>query len=118
MARDFFLAPRKEGGAIAEQVPALPLRHSGVMTQQMPEPAKKSAAKIRVLRCLSDTCDAMLAYEVRDDNVLNVDLAHTARRDGDTRYFPCPSCGGRNVVEKLTVNGAVKHRVSRFEAGS
>lgn len=59
----------------------------------------------------------MLAYEVVDDNVLYVDLAYTARRDGDTRFFPCPSCRGRNVVEEFEGSeGKIKHRVARFEA--
>ena len=76
---------------------------------------KGGVAKIDVLRCLSETCDGMLAYEVREDNVLNVDLAYTARRDGDVNYFPCPSCGGRNVVEEFALpSGAKKHRVAKF----
>jgi len=77
---------------------------------------KKKAADIRVLRCLSPECNGMLAYEVDSDNVLYVDLAWTARRDGETRYFPCPTCHGRNVVEEITdARGAVKHRVTRYE---
>ena len=58
----------------------------------------------------------MLAYEVSSDNVLYVDLAWSAARDGDTRYFPCPRCHGRNVVEPFRdAKGAAKHRVVRFE---
>lgn len=73
--------------------------------------------KVDVLRCLSDNCNGMLAYEVTDDNVLYVDLAYTARRAGEIRYFPCPKCGGRNVVEEFVdERGAVAHRVARFEA--
>jgi len=72
--------------------------------------------KVDVLRCLGDTCNGMLAYEVTDDNVLYVDLAYTARRDGEIRYFPCPKCGGRNVVEEFVdQHGAVAHRVARFQ---
>jgi len=57
----------------------------------------------------------MLAYEVTDDNVLYVDLAYTALRDGDMRYFPCPVCRGRNIVEEFSdPRGNVKHRVSGF----
>ncbi len=71
---------------------------------------------VSVLRCLSETCNEMLAYEVIDDNVLYVDLAYTARRDGETMFFPCPSCRGRNIVEEFEGNGAkTKHRVARFE---
>lgn len=78
-----------------------------------------AAAKIDVLHCLDESCPGMLAYEVTDDNVLYVDLAHTAERDGDLRYFPCPHCGGRNVVEQFTdPRGAVRHRVARFEPAS
>lgn len=73
--------------------------------------------KIDVLRCLGETCNGMLAYEVTEGNVLYVDLAYTARRDGEVRYFPCPACGGRNVVEEFTdASGAIAHRVARFEA--
>lgn len=72
--------------------------------------------KVSVLRCLSQNCDEMLAYEVTDDNVLYIDLAYTARRDGDKSYFPCPSCHGRNIVEEFTdQSGKTKHRVARFE---
>ena len=57
----------------------------------------------------------MLAYEVSSDNVLYVDLAWSAARDGDTRYFPCPRCHGRNVVEPFRdAKGAATHRVTRF----
>lgn len=75
-----------------------------------------AAAKIDALHCLSDSCAGMLAYEVTDDNVLYIDLAYTAERDGELQFFPCPICGGRNVVEELTdARGALRHRVARFE---
>lgn len=77
---------------------------------------KKKGVDIQVLRCLSAECRAMLAYEVTADNVLYIDLAWTAARDGDVRYFPCPRCHGRNVVEPFQdAKGAAKHRVARFE---
>jgi hypothetical protein len=77
---------------------------------------KKKAADIQVLRCLNPECRAMLAYEVTADNVLYIDLAWTARRDGDSSYFPCPGCHGRNVVEPFyDAKGVLKHRVARFE---
>lgn len=77
---------------------------------------KKKAPDIHVLRCLSSACRAMLAYEVTSENVLYVDLAWTAARDGDVRYFPCPRCHGRNLVEPFQdTKGATKHRVVRFE---
>jgi hypothetical protein len=80
---------------------------------------KKKASDIEVLRCLDPACAWMLAYEVGPGNVLNPDLHWTARRDGDTRYLPCPKCGGRNVVEDVRdAKGALRHAVTRFEAGT
>jgi len=79
-------------------------------------PAKKKAPDIQVLRCLNPTCREMLAYEVDSNNVLYVDLAWMARQAGELRYFPCPKCGGRNIVEPIRdTKGAVKHQVARFE---
>lgn len=81
-------------------------------------PVKKKGADINVLRCLNPECGGMLAYEVSSENVLYVDLAWTARSDGDTRYFPCPKCRGRNVVEEIhDARGAVRQKVTRFEPG-
>jgi hypothetical protein len=78
--------------------------------------AKKKASDIEVLRCLDAACRWMLAYEVNAGNVLNPDLHWTARRDGDTHYFPCPACGGRNVVEEVRdAKGIVRHAVTRYE---
>ncbi len=79
--------------------------------------AAMALPKIGVLRCLGESCVGMLAYEVTDDNVLYVDLAYTAHGDGETSYFPCPVCRGRNVVEEFSdPAGKRKHRVARFEA--
>lgn len=84
-----------------------------------PKPAIKKAADIQVLRCLNPECRGLLAYEVNSHNVLYVDLAWTATIDGDKRYFPCPKCHGRNIVEAFRAdNGQVKHRVTRWEPGS
>lgn len=59
----------------------------------------------------------MLAYEVDAQNVLYVDLAWSAAKDGETRYFPCPKCHGRNLVEEIRdAKGAVRHQVTRFES--
>lgn len=78
-------------------------------------PTKKAAA-ISALRCLNEHCRALLAYEVDANNVLHVDLAWTARRDGDLAYFPCPSCKGKNVVEAaVNDKGAPVHRVTRWQ---
>lgn len=80
-----------------------------------PAPTKQRA--IDVLRCLNPDCRGLLAYEVTAQNVLNPDLAWTARRDGATHYFPCPHCGGRNIVEPVVdAAGAPRHAVTRFAA--
>lgn len=84
-----------------------------------PKSPKKKGADINVLRCLNPQCRGMLAYEVNSDNVLYVDLAWTAHRDGDTRYFPCPRCHGRNIVEEIRdAGGAIRHKVTRFAQGN
>lgn len=81
-----------------------------------PKPAAKKAATIWPLRCLNDGCRALLAYEVQAGNVLYVDLARTARQEGSMRYFPCPSCHGKNIVEPGTnEKGQPTHRVARWE---
>ena len=81
-----------------------------------PKPATKGA-DIRVLRCLNPQCGGLLAYEVDSNNVLYVDLAWTAKHHDNTRYLPCPKCGGRNVIEELrTDKGQLRHQVVRFES--
>lgn len=76
---------------------------------------RKKALDVRVLRCLNPSCRAMLAYEVTGDNVLYLDLSWTARSEGDMRYFPCPLCHGRNVLEETRdAAGAPRQRVARF----
>jgi hypothetical protein len=83
------------------------------------KPAAKKGPDIQVLRCLDPECRGLLGYEVNSQNVLYVDLEHTARGDDGVRYFPCPKCGGRNVVEPFTDDkGKLKHRVSRFAASA
>lgn len=80
------------------------------------KPAGKKAADISVLHCLNPDCRGLLAYEVDTDNVLHVDLAWTAHAAGDTRYFPCPKCGGKNIVEEFRdAKGQPKHRVTRWQ---
>ena len=80
------------------------------------KPPPKKAADILALHCLNPQCGGLLAYEVDSHNVLYVDLAWTAKTEGDTRYFPCPKCHGKNVLEDFrTEHGQVKHRVVRWE---
>lgn len=89
------------------------------MDAPAPKPVKKAAADINVLKCLNPDCRALLPYEVDSDNVLYVDLAWMARANGELRYFPCPKCGGRNVVEPFRdAKGKAGHRVTRFVSSS
>jgi len=82
-------------------------------------PVKKKSPDVQVLRCLNPECREMLAYEVDSNNVLYVDLAWMARQAGNTRFFPCPKCHGRNIVEEFRdPKGALKHKVTRFEPAS
>jgi hypothetical protein len=86
------------------------------MTTEATPPKKKKAADVDVLRCLNPACRGMLAFEVTPENILNPDLHWMARQDGATRYFPCPTCRGRNVVEEVRdAKGALRHAVTRFE---
>jgi len=81
-----------------------------------PKPAAK-AVDIQVLRCLNPECRGFLAYEVDSQNVLYIDLAWTARSDGNRRWFPCPKCQGKNVVEEFRNDkGQTKQRVVRWES--
>lgn len=79
----------------------------------VPSAAKPpQAAKIDVLRCQSPTCGALLAYEVDAEGFLYLDLAWMARRTDGIAYFPCPRCGGRNIVERAADSkGRLRPRV-------
>jgi hypothetical protein len=80
------------------------------------KPPAKKAADIFVLHCLNPHCQGLLAYEVDSRGVLHVDLAWTAKQDGGRHFFPCPKCGGKNIVEELrTEKGQLKHRVTAWE---
>lgn len=79
-----------------------------------PTPAK--APLISALRCLSPECRALLAYEVTKDDFLYNDLSWTARQEGDLRYFPCPKCHGKNVLEAVADPKGTRYRVSRWQA--
>lgn len=73
-------------------------------------------ADIQVLRCLNPSCRGLLAYEVDKENVLYVDLAWMARQEGTLRFFPCPKCGGKNIVEPVeSATGSTKHRVTGWQ---
>lgn len=68
------------------------------------------------MHCLNPACNALLPFEVEADATLLLDLRDCARRLGNTWYFPCPSCGGKNFLE-LPSEGQGKPRVVRFESG-
>lgn len=74
-------------------------------------------AGVRVLRCLDPACNALLPFEVEADGTLLLDLRDCARQSGDVWYFPCPRCGGKNILE-IPPPGRTKPRVARFEPGS
>lgn len=79
-------------------------------------PAAKKRSSISALHCLNPECGALLAYEVDATNTLYVDLAWTARSAGEVRYFPCPGCGGKNVVEPAhNEKGEPVQRVTRWQ---
>jgi hypothetical protein len=83
---------------------------------ETPRPAAKKTATPSALRCLNEQCRALLAYEVDANNVLYVDLAWTARHEGDLAFFPCPSCKGKNIVEaEVNEKGVRVHRVTRWQ---
>lgn len=79
-------------------------------------PAKKSAVKVHVLRCRSTTCGSLLPFEETDEGLLLGNMYEVATRDGDTAFFPCPSCRGRNLVEEAIVDGKKRTRVTAFVA--
>lgn len=80
-----------------------------------PAAAKKQTG-ISVLRCLNPGCRALLAYEVDATNALHVDLSWTALQDGDLRYFPCPKCRGKNILEAVASDdGKPVQRVTRWQ---
>lgn len=84
-----------------------------------PPPGGQAAPKavdIQVLHCLNPDCRGLLAYEVDSNNVLYLDLAWTAKSENGQRFFPCPKCHGKNVIEDIrTDKGRVKQRVARWE---
>ena len=83
----------------------------------MDKPPPKKGVDINVLHCLDPACRALMGYEVNSENVLYVDLADSADADGELRFFPCPRCGGRNIVEEISDDkGRRKHKVTRFVA--
>ena len=79
-------------------------------------PAKKKAIKVHVLRCGGESCRALLPFEETDEGLLLGTMIDVATRDGAVAYFPCPRCGGRNLVEEVVYEGNKRTRVSGFAA--
>lgn len=79
-------------------------------------PARKPAVKVHVLRCGSESCQALLPFEETDEGVLLGNMIEVATRDGDVLFLPCPRCGGRNLVEETVLAGRKRTRVCGFEA--
>ncbi|HYD49951.1 MAG TPA: hypothetical protein VEB21_16455 [Terriglobales bacterium] len=74
------------------------------------------APAISALRCLAPDCGGLLAYEVDRTNTLTTDLSWTARSDGTVRFFPCPKCHGKNVLEEVRdEKGRSRQRVVRWQ---
>ncbi|HYB98236.1 MAG TPA: hypothetical protein VEC57_03795 [Candidatus Limnocylindrales bacterium] len=77
-------------------------------------PAKKKEVKVHVLRCRSQECRALLAYEETEEGYLLGNMIELAERDGDVAFFPCPRCGGRNLAEEVPFDGKMRTRVTGF----
>lgn len=79
-------------------------------------PKKKPALKVNVLKCRSESCAALLAYEETNEGLLLGNMYDLASRDGDLAYFPCPKCGGRNVVVEVEHGGRIRTKVTGFQS--
>ena len=78
--------------------------------------AKSKPVKVHVLRCGSEACRALLPFEETDEGLLLGNMIEAASHDGATSFFPCPRCGGRNLVEEVVFEGKKRTRVSGFAA--
>ena len=86
------------------------------MSSEAAPAKKKKASDVDVLHCLNPDCRGMLAFEVTPEGFLNPDLHWMARESGATRYLPCPTCHGRNIVDEVRDGkGVLRHAVTRFE---
>lgn len=77
-------------------------------------PVKKKDVKVHVLRCRNETCNALLPFEETDEGLLLGNMIDVATRGGDSAWFPCPRCEGRNLVEEVVQDGKRRTRVSGF----
>lgn len=79
-------------------------------------PETKKDVKVHVLRCRSETCRALLPFEETDEGLLLGNMMEVATRDDSSAWFPCPRCGGRNLVEEVVHDGKKRTRVTGFVA--
>lgn len=77
--------------------------------------AKPKAVKVNVLRCRDDSCKGLLAFEETEEGYLLGQVLELADVDGDRRFFPCPKCGARLLVEEFEHEGKRRVRVYDFE---
>ena len=89
------------------------LGYSGQVTGA---PAKKKDIKVHVLRCGHGDCRALLPFEETDEGLLLGNMIEVATREGGDTFFPCPRCGGRNLVEEVVYEGRKRTRVAGFKA--
>jgi len=81
------------------------------------KPAEGPGRKLRVhvLKCRNERCGGLLAFEETDRGYLLGQVLELAEVDGAKRYFPCPKCGGRQLVEEFDCDGKRRVRVVGFE---
>jgi hypothetical protein len=71
--------------------------------------------KVHVLRCRKESCKRLLAFEETDEGYLLGQVLELAEVDGGKRYFPCPKCGSRLLVEEYVhSDGKLRVRVYDF----
>jgi DNA-directed RNA polymerase subunit RPC12/RpoP len=78
-------------------------------------PGGKAKWKVNVLKCRGESCQALLAYEETSEGYLLGQVLPLAEVDGQTRYFPCPKCGGRQLIEEYVHDGKKRVRVCGFQ---
>jgi hypothetical protein len=88
-----------------------------VGAQAKPDDRPSKPVKVNVLRCRKDSCRGLLAFEETDEGYLLGQVLEMAEvADGGRRFFPCPKCGGRLLVEEYVhSDGKLRVRVSGFE---
>ncbi|RMF20623.1 MAG: hypothetical protein D6760_11135 [Deltaproteobacteria bacterium] len=80
-----------------------------------PAESPKRKLRVHVLKCRNESCGGLLAFEETDRGYLLGQVLELAEVDGAKRYFPCPKCGGRQLVEEFDCDGKRRVRVVGFE---